>query len=326
MFKAALLSGWHVHAEGYAREFHQLPGCRIAAVWDEDQERGRALANQFDCPYFASAGEALEAPGVTAGILCSATSGHLPLIRLMAQMGKHIFTEKVLTTTFQEAVQARAMVQQAGVVFAISFPHLGNPMLKAARDIMNAGRLGQVTYARARNVHDGAVAGWLPEHFYDETHTGGGAMMDLGAHPMYTLAWLLGDPVSVQSLFTRVTGRQVEDNAVSILRFDSGAIGVSETGFVSRGNPYTLEISGTGGSLMIHETLRVCDDSTGMKWTQVTELPPKDPSPLAQWAKACLGEGQVPEELGMDAAVRLTAMMDAAYHAWKNACRARVPR
>lgn len=313
MFKAALLSGWHVHAEGYAKEFHSMPGCGIGAVWDEDQARGQALADQLGCPFYQTAREALEAEGVTAGILCSPTTDHLPLIQLMAQLKKDIFTEKVLTVSYEEALLAKVVVEEAGLRFGISFPHLYRPAIRAARAIMDAGRLGQVTYARIRNVHDGAVGDWLPAHFYDAAQTGGGAMMDLGAHPMYTLAWLLGYPLSVQSLFTQVTEKPVEDNAVSLLRFPGGVIGVSETGFVSRGNPYTLELSGTQGSLLLHHDLQVCDQTTGMKWQAVTDLPEALPSPLYQWAHACQQGSAVPVDIGMDAAVRLSAIMDAAY-------------
>ena len=43
-------------------------------------------------------------------------------------------------------------------------------------------------------------------------------MMDLGAHPMYTLNWFMGEPKTVTSQFTNVTPRAVEDNAVSVFR------------------------------------------------------------------------------------------------------------
>ena len=76
-------------------------------------------------------------------------------------------------------------------------------------------------------------------------------MIDLGAHPMYLLCALLGEPKSVQSTFTHVTGKTVEDNAVSILSFDGGAIGVSETGFVSSHYPFTIELGGVDGSLLM---------------------------------------------------------------------------
>lgn len=324
MFKAALLSGWHVHAEEYAREFNGIPGCGIAAVWDEDRARGQALAAKLGCGYYPIAEAALNAAGVTGGILTSPTASHPELLALLAKTGRHIFTEKVFTIGLKEAREAADAIRAAGVKFAISFPHLSRPEVRAARQIMLQGRLGKVSYARVRNVHDGAVSGWLPAHFYDQAQCGGGAMIDLGAHPMYTLPWLLGTPESVVSMFTKVTGKPVEDNAVSLLRFPGGAIGVSETGFLSAGNPYTLEISGSRGSLMLHKTLKVCDEQTGMKCAEVTDLPPASPSPLQMWALACLGQGSIPDELGLAPAVRLTALMEAAYHSYQTGAAAQV--
>lgn len=314
-FKAALLSGWHVHAQGYAQEFNQVEGCRIGAVYDEDRARGQALAQKFDCPYFEDFRAALTAPGISAGILNSATNLHKEHLLSMISLGKHIFTEKVLTASHREALDIKEALQNSGLVFAISFPHLGWAEIIKAKEIMDSGRLGQVKYARVRNVHNGAVAGWLPAHFYSKEQCGGGAMIDLGAHPMYTLAHFLGQPLSVQSLFTHVTAKEVEDNAACLLSFAGGAIGVSETGFLSSGNPYTLELSGSKGSLLLREGLFITDEQTGFKQQAVLELPSAQPSPLVLWALACLGQGQVPEHLGIGAAVRLSAIMDAAYRA-----------
>ncbi len=92
-------------------------------------------------------------------------------------------------------------------------------------------------------------------------------MIDLGAHPMYTLNWFMGEPKSVVSMFTQVTNRGVEDNAVSVIEFANGAIGVSETGFVTTGMPYVLEMSGTQGSLMVHnDILEYCCERPIISW------------------------------------------------------------
>ena len=45
-------------------------------------------------------------------------------------------------------------------------------------------------------------------------------MMDLGAHPMYLSAWMLGNPVRIQSMFTNKTGHAVEDNSISTIEFE----------------------------------------------------------------------------------------------------------
>ncbi len=181
---------------------------------------------------------------------------------------------------------------------------------------MDSGKLGQITYARVHNYHNGSTAGWLPPHFYDAAQTGGGAMMDLGAHPMYTLNWFLGEPKSVVSMFTEVTGKTVEDNAVSVIEFEGGTIGVSETGFVTTGIPYVMEMSGTKGSLMVHNNiLEYSCEETDNKLVVMEDLPEKSTMPIDAWIDAVNGIGEAPN--GVDDAVALTRFMVGAYESFK---------
>ena len=121
---------------------------------------------------------------------------------------------------------------------------------------------------------------------------------------------------TITSTFTAVTNRGVEDNAVSVIEFENGAIGVSETGFVSECNPYTLEISGTDGSLMIHgESARWGGKATGGKWVDL-ELPEKVALPIDQWVDA-VTEG-APAPSTVDEAVMLTRLMDGAYKSFES--------
>jgi len=133
---------------------------------------------------------------------------------------------------------------------------------------------------------------------------------------MYTLGWFMGQPKSVVSMFTQVTGKGVEDNAVSVLEFKDGAIGVSETGFVSTGIPYVLEMSGTKGSLMVHNNILEysCEETDG-KLVKRTDLPEASTMPIDAWVAACCGKGQAPN--GIDDAVMLTRFMVGAYESYR---------
>ena len=232
----------------------------------------------------------------------------------------------MLALTNEDAQEIAQAIRESGVTFTISYPHKCRPALKAAKALVESGKLGQITYARVHNYHNGSVApqadgslGWLPPHFYDEVQTGGGAMMDLGAHPMYTLHWFLGEPKSVVSQFTQVTHRGVEDNAVSVLEFEGGAIGVSETGFVTSGNGYFLELSGTQGSLHVFgdhgDRLEYSCPETGGKTVEMNDLPQPDTMPIDAWIAACCGQGQAPN--GIDEAVSLTQFMVGAYESYR---------
>ncbi|WP_239063031.1 Gfo/Idh/MocA family oxidoreductase [Streptomyces sp. SID13031] len=168
--------------------------------------------------------------------------------------GKHIFTEKVLAPTVAEATEIIAAADANGVKLVVSLPRLAHGYTQAIRDVIAGGELGRLTYGRVRLSHDGAIPrngndGWLPQRFFDQKAAIGGALTDLGCHPVYLLQLFLGaGPETVSATYRSVAGRGLEDNAVVTVGYPDQKIGVIEAGFASP-NPFTIEIFGTDGSL-----------------------------------------------------------------------------
>ena len=170
---------------------------------------------------------------------------------------------------------------------------------------------------RFRNCHSGSVKDWLPKHFYNAEQCGGGAMIDLGAHGMYLTEWIMGMPVKASSAFTvscdlpEVKARnkdRVEDNAVTVMSFENGAIAVNETGFVSNYSPVTLEVFGEDGFVrMAGNSVVKCTSATEGKTVEV-EIKPDLPSPLVQFLT-----GKVLDGCSIREAKALTHMMVMAY-------------
>ena len=188
------------------------------------------------------------------------------------------------------------------------------------KQVLDSGVLGQVTLLRIRNAHNGASAGWLPPHFYDPVACGGGALMDLGAHGMYLTRWLLGMPESVNAALTFVTGKEVEDNAVTFMKYEDGCIAIQETGFVSSQSPFSLEIYGTEGSLLIqgpNQTITFATNSSGeggiSGWIVPSRLPQPGVSPMEQWIEGIRNDA--PIDFGVEDGIALTQLMVAAYQA-----------
>lgn len=318
----AVISYWHVHAEGYTKEILEKTDSRVVAVWDEDAARGLKYAKQFGAEFYENYDELLQNREIDGVVITAATSAHTRLILKAIEAGKKVFSEKVLALTTAECLEIKEALDRKGMDLTMSLVKKCDPVFLFAKEMVQSGKLGRITYARMRNVHDGSIADWLPAHFYDQEQCGGGAMIDLGAHPMYLLHWLLGDPKSVQSLFTDITGHVVEDNAVSMIEFEHGAIGVSETGFVSRYTPATLEISGTKGTLMIRDGISYATEETGGRWVTPDQLPKALPSPLLQWVA---GQGTAEHSgFGINEAIMLTRMMEAAYCSYRNGKKERV--
>ncbi|MCX5759095.1 MAG: Gfo/Idh/MocA family oxidoreductase, partial [Candidatus Hydrogenedentes bacterium] len=240
-----------------------------------------------------------------------------------ANAGKHIFTEKVMAPTVQECQAIADAVRKAGVKFCISFPARTRPKFLFAKRVAEEGLIGDVTLLRVRVAHDGASSGWLPPHFYDPVACGGGAMMDLGAHPMYLARWILGQPLRVRSTFLHMTDHAVEDNAVSVVEFANKAIAVVETSFVSRHCPDILELHGTAGALFTggpDDSVQLMSDKVGGSlrgWIRPADLPQALPRPIRIWADALMHGTPIP--FGLDEGIQLTELMENAYVARESA-------
>ncbi len=315
MLRIAMLSKWHVHADNYAQFIQNQSDAEITCVWDEDPARGLAWGESLKVPFVQDLSALLARPDVDAVIIDSPTSMHKELMVQAAKAGKHIFTEKCMCLTTADCEEVIRAVEDAGVIFTISFPQRARGRSLLVKKLVEEGVLGDVTLLRTRSSHNGATAGWLPDYWFDPETAGGGAMMDLGAHPMYLARWILGKPARISSLFNSRTGYAVEDNAVCTIEFENKAIAVAETSLISGMNPDILEVYGTEGVLICaDDTVRLRTRESMEKekdgWMEITP-PQSEPLPLRQFLNSAL-YGK-PVQYGLREGRELTELMEAAY-------------
>ena len=305
MLNVAMLSKWHVHAEGYANELRNSGKVNITAVWDDDVARGSEWASRIGTDFEPDLNKLLARSDVDAVICDAPTSKHKDVIIPAARAGKHIFTE----------------ILKSGVTFVISLPMRGTGAVQFARKMMEDGAFGRVNLVRIRNGHNGVSGHWLPDYWFEEKDTGGGAMMDLGCHPMYTLAYLCGKPKRITALFNSPFGTRVDENAVATMEFENGILGISETSFIVYNTPTMVEVYGSEGSLVCQNDDIKFISSKLEKYTRgyiKPALPQNRPAPILQFVDACLAGTGSPEGLGIDDALALTELLENAYIADKN--------
>lgn len=311
MIRIGKISYWHVHAEDYTKQALEHPETKLAAIWDELPERGQAKAAQYGVPYYASLDEMLAQDDIDAVIVDAPTNMHRDVMVKAAEAGKHIFTEKVIAPTAKEVSDILAAVRKAGVKLMVSLPRLYDGYTQTIDRVLQGGKLGKLTMARVRLSHNGATANWLPEHFFSKEQCGGGALIDLGCHPMYLVRRFLGMPESVSANFGYVTGKEVEDNAVAILRYAEGAIGIVEAGFVNSHSPFSIELHGTEGTLLYgfpDEVPVVRYNGDSEQWEKL-ELDDRLPYAFSQWVEHIKQGTEATDNIA--AAVDLTKLMEA---------------
>ena len=312
--KLGIISKWHVHAEEYADRFAEMPDVTIQSVWHEDEAVGKAWAEHLGSTFVESWEDIVNDPEIDGVMITSATTLHEQYMIAAAKAGKAIFTEKVLATTNESADRIAAAVKEAKVPFCIALRRRTEARVRYAKKLLDEGVIGKLTHMRVRDAHNGATAGWLPATFYDDSQTGGGAMMDLGAHPMYLTAYFMPNFTSVMSLYTEYTGKGTDDNCVSIIKGSNGELAVAETGFVSANSPYSVELNGELGCITFSSLY------DGMyvngKYIPKEDLPEDEKLPVYLFADAVNNGKEI--EFDIDSAVALTRLMDAAYRSAKS--------
>lgn len=313
--RVAMLSKWHVHARDYARQLQAMDDVQIVAVWDEELERGEEWAYDLGVDFEGDLDRLLCRDDIDAVVIDSPTNMHADVMVASAEAGKHIFTEKAMALTVKDCNRISDAVKKAGVKFGISFPARTLSHNLYVKKAIDDGLLGDITLLRIRNGHDGSLNNWLPAYWYDKQKAGGGAMMDLGCHPMYLASWFLGKPTRINSMFSYYTGREVEDNAQCSIEFENNAIAIVETSFVTYKTPGILEAYGTEGTIIVAgNEIKITSKKMPEAfkgWTIPADIPRPMELPLKQWVYSVMND--TPIEYGLEEGTKLTELLEAAY-------------
>ena len=322
MLNIGVISTWHVHAKGYVKQLQDSGKVHIAALWDENPGKGREKAAEWKTDFEEDFDKFIARKDFSAVICNSPTTMHPALLPKAAAAGKDIFTEKLLAVTTAEAEILAAELRKAGIIFTISLPLRSNPAVLYVKQLVDSGSLGRITGARFRRSHSGVSDHWLPDYWFDTSLTGGGAMMDLGAHPVYILSFLFGAPKRVSGMTTRPFGTSSDENAIGLAEFKDGILATMETAFITFGVPDLLEVYGTEGSVFMQGgDVRVTTkalDGLLLNDARPKKLPEGRPSPLLQFVDACINRSSSPEYLGLDDAVLMTRITEAIYKSDKS--------
>ena len=183
---------------------------------------------------------------------------HLEPTLAAARSGKHLLCEKPLGRNAAEALRLSKEAKRAGVVHMCGFNLRFLPAIRLARELLEAGELGEPTHFRARFLASSALRPDQRRTWrFDAAQAGSGAVADLGSHIVDLARYLVGEPVAVcATTMTQVATRDgepvdVDDAFAAAVEFAGGAIGTLEASRVAgrRSNVCAFEVDGTRGSL-----------------------------------------------------------------------------
>ena len=183
---------------------------------------------------------------------------HEPIVMAALATRKAIYSEKPLSTTVASALKMTEAAEKAGVVTAVGFNYLRNPLLALARDIVASGEIGRIVSFRGRHAESYMTNPDSPHSFRTDV-AGGGALADIGSHILSIARFLVGDieavsahcqtvhasrPVSAGSVERRPVA--IDDITNGLLQFATGAVGAIEATWVAAGRTMDLSFELTG--------------------------------------------------------------------------------
>ena len=202
--------------------------------------------------------------GIEAVAIVTPNHLHCAVAKAFLEAGIHVICDKPMSSSLEDAEQIEKIVEGSGLIFAITYNYSGYPMVRHAREMVAAGKLGnirviQVEYAQdwlATNIEaEGQKqAAWRT----DPTRAGtGGSIADIGTHAFHLAEFISGLEAKslLADLDTFVAGRSLDDNANILLHYSNGAKGMLWSSQVASGQENALRI-------------RLFGDKGGLEWAQ----------------------------------------------------------
>ncbi|SDZ20199.1 Predicted dehydrogenase [Jannaschia faecimaris] len=258
----AFIGGVHRIASRIDDHFELVAGA-LSSTPEKSRASGEALGlpRVYDDFKSMAIREARLKNGIEAVSIVTPNHVHYAAAREFLKRGIHVICDKPLTSTLADAKKLVKATETSDALFVLTHNYTGYPMVRQAREMVAAGEIGAIRVVQAEYPQD-----WLTvqqdikqaEWRTDPARSGaGGSTGDIGTHAYNLACFITGLEARelAADLEAFVPGRQVDDNAHVMLRFEGGAKGMLWSSQVAPGNENALRI-------------RIYGEKGGLEWAQ----------------------------------------------------------
>ena len=244
--------------------FSEKIDLEVVAVCTKNIENARKASDQFNIPFFTdNEDDIIYNDEIDVVDICTPNIYHYNTAKKAILAGKHVYCEKPLAVTYEEAKELAALAKEKGVICGIVFNNrFLSPILKA-KELVDSDKIGRVLSFSIKYLHSSALdtqkkAGWKQ----DKDICGGGVLFDLGSHAVDLIYYLCGEFDSVLGksqiaypVRTGVNGKSWKTNAdeafYMLATLKNGAHGTIEVSKITTGanDDLRFEIHGEKGSI-----------------------------------------------------------------------------
>ena len=249
---------WGVIGPGSVAQRRSIPAIQKAgnaelhAILSRDTGRGQRLAQEYGAEISYTDTEAFLAdPQLDAVYIATPVFLHKEQAIAAARKGLHVLCDKPLALNPGQSQQILDVCQANNVHLQICFLFRFHSCFQQIRQWLQEKRFGTIVHARMPFMKHAPKDS--NDWHIDPAKSGGGSIMDLGAHSIDLFRWLLGEVTAVSAFCSSfIFQHLVEETGLVMLRFENGAQAVTETSFSGQLSAQILEIYGTSGSVVVY--------------------------------------------------------------------------
>ncbi|WP_040952803.1 Gfo/Idh/MocA family protein [Gorillibacterium massiliense] len=219
----------------------------LKAVCDNKEDRARQAAEKYNCNYYTSYEEMIDKEELDVIHICTPHYLHPPMTIYAANKGKHILTEKPMSTKLEDAKAMVEACEKNNVTLGVIFQNRYNPGSQLIKSAILDGSLGSVLGAKC------SVTWNRSDHYYSGSDwkgtwdkEGGGVIIDQAIHTMDLMRWFIGE--EIEYVDAQIGNRaheqiEVEDSAEGVIKFRNGVFaGFFAVNYYSYDAPVEIEI------------------------------------------------------------------------------------
>jgi predicted dehydrogenase len=251
--RIGVIGGGNIARRMHLPNWMKHPDVEVVAVADPSPaalESARLVTGLSEADIYTDPYDLIARDDIDVVDVCTPPSIRSALIVAAAKSGKHIFAEKPLASTPEQAAAAVKAADDAGVLFAMGHNYLVLDEIRAVLGVIRSGEIGQVRTATVHYLGVEYVPGAAGDWRRNPALSGGGVLMDI-VHAVYVLEALLGEPIQRVSAWVDNIDPTAHVEDLALCRFETD----TKAGMVNIGWGFGdghIDVAGSLGRISVH--------------------------------------------------------------------------
>lgn len=228
--------------KNHVRVYSEIPDVELVAIADQSAELVQKTGQFYHVPYYYDYVEMIQKVKPDAVSVVVPTSLHYKIAKDILNLGCHVFVEKPIASTAEDAEDLISTADRLGLKLMVGHIERFNPAIIELKRRLNAGELGEIFQVHARRL------GPFPTRIQDVD-----VIMDLAPHDLDIMRYLIGSEVNrLHAETNRILHTSMDDLFAGLLRFENGVLGVLEINWLTPTKIRELFVTGELGMFQVN--------------------------------------------------------------------------